>query len=303
MNLRSLLIAMVGFVGFAACEGTDSNLLSEEEAQQILDVSFPVVGNIAILDTNNEIFYISNLNEEEVAPVVSPNEGKSEVKLTDDGTLIAYLCEEGYPVIIDREGNTVVRYSDHTDVRGFGWANDFRTFYIYSGGEFTFIGEQISLPELTAFEDAFVFPKEILHVSLSQQNDLLYIFQSGFDREEIIYRRAGASEEVGISYTGSKTPVYGKFTINNNLLMGFRSSSIRENFESDFTTVYETIEEGSEQLDFVRDFDESNNVYYRVDTEYFMFVDRSSQLVLLSLNGNEEDYRLTGYTVKSFDWR
>jgi hypothetical protein len=135
------------------CSCTESPFLSKEEAEKLIDEvtmsrdPFHQVTNVVAI-INNDIYYFDRLTEDPRRLTNTPDEDKTNVKLSWDKRQIAYINEATNDVVIieSTNGAHVKTLTDYDNVTQMEWAKDRQTLVVLIGNDLFSYGEALTLP-------------------------------------------------------------------------------------------------------------------------------------------------------------
>ncbi len=130
---------------------SESPFLTKDEAQEIIDSlkasrdPFHTMNNVvAIID--NDVYYFNSLKEAPSKLTNTPDEAKTNIKLSADKSRIAYLNANGNPVIIKADDGEVLETLTQFDgIDQMDWAKDRLTLYMLIDREVVFYGELLEV--------------------------------------------------------------------------------------------------------------------------------------------------------------
>lgn len=119
------------FIILVACT-PEYPFVSKEEVQELMDSRDPFrrVGNVvAVID--NDVYYFKRIDSIPRRLTNTPTKAKSKIELSYDKTKIAYLDENGSPVIINAvSGELIEAITSLTSVKQMGWTNQDKSLYV-----------------------------------------------------------------------------------------------------------------------------------------------------------------------------
>lgn len=136
------------------CKEEESPFMpSKEAAYQLADSlnnlenPFHYVKNVvAIID--NDIYYFHKLDEAPQRLTNTPADTKTDIKLSADRSLIAYLNKNGNPVIVRADnGSLVETLSQYNYINQMDWAKDRNTLYMLTDNKVVFHGETLTVTQ------------------------------------------------------------------------------------------------------------------------------------------------------------
>ncbi|GAA5037128.1 hypothetical protein GCM10011506_33160 [Marivirga lumbricoides] len=165
---RILLVSIVMI--FVSCKG-ENPFVSEEFIKEYEEAFglMPVENVVFIFE--NEIYRLDNFKDSPKKITSSPNESKSHVKYTNDYLKIAYLNENGTPVIIDSVGNEEEILTQFSGIKQMDWLNN-NSLYMLIENNIEFYGQPVTIPQIVKEPE-----EEIISLAITNNRDLLYIVQ------------------------------------------------------------------------------------------------------------------------------
>lgn len=162
---------MIVAAALSACSG-ENPFLGDDIAMELLNRNQVKEVEFVTFIYNNDIYYLRNFEETPKRITSSPSQKKTKIRISHDHSRIAYLNDNGSPVIIDTLGNTQSVLSNFSGVKQFDWTGDDDGIYMLIDNDILFSHSNIAIPEME--KD---FQEEILSAVLTKNNDIIYIVQ------------------------------------------------------------------------------------------------------------------------------
>ena len=198
---------------FTSCKKSKRNL--EEDIK--LDFSQklnPSAQNIAVI-SKNDVYYFSDLKYSPARVTNTPNEVKTNIKVSYDGSKVAFLNATGYVEIWKTSGELVEELTNYYNPTCFNWSANGETLYLLVGNTINFYGPSLKIPDLTndgvKLSNIFNGYVEVSAVAISPRLDILYSYtirtSSGYYgytyEANTVFKEAGSTEEVILSTNSS----------------------------------------------------------------------------------------------------
>jgi hypothetical protein len=149
------VVVLIGVMLLTACE--ESPFLSRKEADRLAEQintsrdPFHAVKNVVAI-INNDVYYFDRLDTIPRKLTNTPESIKTQVKLSSDKTKVAYINEEGHPVIIDSvDGAPIGTLTQYNYITQMGWVRDSNTLFMLIGREVELYGESIEFLQPESF--------------------------------------------------------------------------------------------------------------------------------------------------------
>lgn len=127
----------------------------------------PVERIVFIMDDN--VFYLQNF---EAIPkkIYSSGSRISSIKINPVENKIAFLSEDGSPVIIDTEGTVLHQLGQYKAVSQMDWTHDGKTLYMLINEKIELFGKTISLPTIEK-----EYNETVISAAVSKSNSVYYV--------------------------------------------------------------------------------------------------------------------------------
>lgn len=241
MKLRSFIYSLSLFV-MCACKNENPFVSKDYIDQHFTSKSLAVQHVVYVY--NNDVYYLSDSRGQSKRLTFTPSQTKSEVRISHNGSKIAYLDQYFTPTIIDTMGYQINVLTNFTNVDKMDWSANDQTLYMLINNEVRFYGPSMALPK-------FIFPNGgtniyLLSMSVNSNQDIAYIFK--YDSFQGTTYKAyfvakGSTEAVDLTNTSLYNPKYVQFMHKtNDLLLGYdynttaRGISAIEVFSSPYKT-------------------------------------------------------------------
>lgn len=201
---KTILFAYMAIALFTQCKKSRHNL--EEDIKREFEAKLhPKLKNIAVI-SQNDVYYLPELESTPVRLTNSPTLTKTKVKVSHDGTKVAFLNASSQPVILGTDGKEIATLSNYSSVTKVDWSQDDKTLIILSNNQFYFYGPALNIPIMTykgtPFSNIYGGYIDVHSFAVSPSNDLLYSFQI---YESSYYSYGNYYEKVIFKANGSTT--------------------------------------------------------------------------------------------------
>jgi len=175
MNFRNIISLFFISAFFQLSCKKESPFISKEEAEAIYAELNPDIINFTFIH-KNDIYFVPNFyNLETIEKLTdSPDEAKTEIKMSYDYQKFAYLNADGKIEIINRQGELIETLS-YTSVKSFNWTNT-GVLYICRNNSIYFYGGTYSCAYPTIPDDPDILPGAFIQdLSMAENGDIAYI--------------------------------------------------------------------------------------------------------------------------------
>jgi hypothetical protein len=279
--------------------------VSKEVIDELLNEKYPKLNNIVYLDYDNRIFYIDDLRNGQPKEI-STLEGKKDLlRITVSGEKIAFINQNGNPVIIDKSGKILNTLEQYRNVVQMDWSFDSETLYMLIDDEVVFFGPQLDIPEVIIPLIARSTSYEVLSLSISPNLDIAYMIRyfhplNGYILLTFVLGKDNSEKEINTPSPGLDYG-YVRFSKNGNLVVayaGYESDYINKYFENfycflDVQTKYPTATFES---------DVKTIPMFRSDLNYVIFVD-NRKFRAYSMLDYKYDIIREDINPKEMDWK
>lgn len=295
--MRTIFYILSAFVLFLLVSCSDNPYVSKEEIDKIRENNKTKLYNIAII-FNNDVYLLPRQDSVALQLTHTPSAVKTNIKINHHHSKIAYINNNGNPVIIDTKGNVIATLTQFKNIKSMDWSYDDASLYFLIGNEFMYYGTKMTPPTFTypipKVSDPYYSMTDeernftVLSASISVNNDLAYIFQYS-DRE------TGTHQKLVVKTTQSaliekdvypENLDYVNFSGNNtDLVVGQSNNSDKEYLDN--LRLYEELQFTKYSFE---NFDLCNNPCYRSDLQFLIYQKRDKEngkfsLYAMSLDG------------------
>ncbi len=170
--MKTNIFLFIGLVLlFVQCKHTKNDINEQLKAQFNAQLH-PTFKNIAVI-YDNDVYYLSDFNASPVQLTSSAFSTKTKVKVSHDGTKVAYLDANNNPVIIDVATKLSTTITDYSNVKKVEWSGDDKTLCILANNSIYFHGPALNIP-LLSFSGSGT--PTIISFSVSAQGDVAYCY-------------------------------------------------------------------------------------------------------------------------------
>lgn len=183
MKTKIYFLLAVAVVLLSAC--SENPYVSKSVVDSLIENQKVKLYNISVI-SNNDVYWLPRQDSVPHQLTHTPNQIKKDVRINHNHTKIAYLDQNGSPVIIDLNGKILEKLSQYQNIKSMDWSNDDQTLYMLIGNKLYFYGKAMSVPEFTfktekcdVYDNLMDDPGrdfEVLSVSISAKKDIAYIF-------------------------------------------------------------------------------------------------------------------------------
>ncbi len=178
-KLFSLLL-VVAAVSLASCN--KNHYLSEDETKEFEELINPTPRDIVFIH-NNDIWMLTNPGEAPRQLTETPQDLKSEPRISPDHTRVAYLDKSSHPVIVDvLSGDTLITYPKMTYNRNYDWIPD-----ASAGGLYGLVGDKILFTETSLENPSLSFAGNAWHsAAFDVSGNFYFLITENSDVDQIV---------------------------------------------------------------------------------------------------------------------
>lgn len=290
---------------FAQCQSDP--FLPKEEIDALISSQFPRVSNVAFID-NNEVYVTNHLRDSLPVKINAPEGFKKSIRISHDGNKLAYLDENGSPVIIDRQGNLLDKLSQYSRVVNMDWTTDDETLYIFVDDEMKYYGKTPEAAEI-------IYPSHVAYsvyhdhitAALSPSLDVAYVINRevySFGRFYYIHHLFirhpdGSFSDFELELPQNKKVKTLEYTSDGELVIGINSDILH--YSANEVDVYdeEAMTAEGELMDSFRG-QEFKSPNYAKESQYLVTI-VDEKLTAINSEDPKKTFILEGFTPSSVD--
>jgi hypothetical protein len=302
-------MAVISGIGLLACN-KENPFVSKDIIDKLVEDKKIKLYNIAFI-YNNDIYLLPRQDSAARRITSTPDQIKTNIRISHDHQKFAYINTNGNPVIINKDGSIQSVLTQYSNIQSMDWSPNDSTLYMLIYDSLKFFGPSIQLPEFTYPGALGSIEISILSVSVSMHYDLAYIFQyynflEGYKQKLIIKKHDGSVTEK--TNMDSQIMGYVNFSGNNtDLVVGY--SYYSPVFYMDKIELYSELKD---YPDHTFEYGDSYNfVSYRSDVKYMVcshFGSNSTNYTLLAFSFvDNTNFNFTQYNDSTnrlyVDWK